>query len=348
MRGRWRWICWPLFDAWVALLFSAGRDMRPAAQSLSLLRQRKEPKKGDPTSATPALRCGANLRHSACGVRRRTRCVHFAHCAQTTAASQSTKRVHAALHAPPRKRRAAGAASRGWKTHSGHRCARPQVWLLAGPSAAMARVGVELPSGRAEKRRAWGGHGQRSMPMHRDLACCGCLSAVNEVNAASSAAPPRARASQVAPKRSAGDTASGVAFLWFLSLASQRKGLRRRAHIPASGSQQKSLPIGQQRTDATPSPSPQPGGWRRDAATLQAVQFRAGGTGAAAFSPKGAREQDLTPTLSPRRQGVNPRSAAPPPASRQSPPRRRRPAATRPHRPAAGRSVAGPWAGRRR
>ena len=348
MRGRWRWSCWPLIACSVVLRAPVGRDMRPAAHLLFLYAQEKEAKESAPTSATPALRYGANLRRNACGVRRRTRCVHFVHCAQTTAASQSTKRVHAALHAPPRKRRAAGAASRGRENHSGHRCARPQVWLLAGPSAAMARVGVELPSGRAEKRRAWGGHGQRSMPMHRDLACCGCLSAVNEVNAASSAAPPRARASQVAPKRSAGDTASGVAFLWFLSLASQRKGLRRRAHIPASGSQQKSLPIGQQRTDATPSPSPQPGGWRRDAATLQAVQFRAGGTGAAAFSPKGAREQDLTPTLSPRRQGVNPRSAAPPPASRQSPPRRRRPAATRPHRPAAGRSVAGPWAGRRR
>ncbi len=44
------------FDAWMTPLLSAGRDMRPAAQSLSLSRQRKEPKKGDPTGRVPSLR----------------------------------------------------------------------------------------------------------------------------------------------------------------------------------------------------------------------------------------------------------------------------------------------------
>ena len=72
--------------------------------------------------------------------------------------------------------------------------------------------GLHLPSGRAEKRRAWGGHVLRSKPMLCALTRCGCLSEVNAVNDASSAAPPHARASQVDPKRSAGDTASGVAF----------------------------------------------------------------------------------------------------------------------------------------
>ena len=70
----------------------------------------------------------------------------------------------------------------------------------------------KTPSGRAEKRRAWGGHVLRSKPMLCALTRCGCLSEVNAVNDASSAAPPHARASQVDPKRSAGDTASGVAF----------------------------------------------------------------------------------------------------------------------------------------
>ena len=186
------------FAWWLALHAPAGRDVRPAAHLLFLYAQEKEAKESAPTSATPALRFGANLRHSACGVRRRTRCVHFVLFAQTTAASQLTKRVHAALHAPPRKRCAAGAASRGRETHTGHRCARPGQKPTPGPSAAMARVGVELPSGRAEKRRAWGGHGEQSMPMHRGLTCCGCLSAVSAANAASSAAPPQARASQAA------------------------------------------------------------------------------------------------------------------------------------------------------
>ena len=99
-----------LFASWLALHALAGRDVRPAAHLLFLYAQEKEAKESAPTSATPALRYGANLRRSTCGVRRRTHCA-LARSVQTTAASQSTKRVHAALHAPPRKRRAAGAAS---------------------------------------------------------------------------------------------------------------------------------------------------------------------------------------------------------------------------------------------
>ena len=227
-----------------------------------------------PTSATPALRFGANLRRNACGVRRRTRCVHFVHCAQTTAASQSTKRVHAALHAPPRKRRAAGAASRGWKNHSGHRCARPRCWLLPGPSAAMARIGVQLPSGRAEKRRAWGGHGQRSMPMHRGLTCCGCLSAVNEVNAASSAAPPQARASQVARSEAKGHGQWGRLFFAYFLLATQKKA---GAPPGAHPGQRKNAAPTKHRTTANNSdarcPSPQPSPQRGEGARPHIAAF---------------------------------------------------------------------------
>ena len=64
--------------------------------------------------------------------------------------------------------------------------------------------GLQRPSGRAEKCRAWGGHGQRSMPVRRALACCGCLSGVSAANKASSAAPPQARASQVARSEAEG------------------------------------------------------------------------------------------------------------------------------------------------
>ena len=124
-----------LFNVQLTLHASAGRDVRPAAQSLSLSRQRKEPKKGDPKSATPALRFGANLRHGACGVRGGTRCVHRVLSAQTTPASQSTKRVHPAVHAPPRKHRAAGAAT----------------GVLMRAIAALG-PGFEIPSGRAGRR----------------------------------------------------------------------------------------------------------------------------------------------------------------------------------------------------
>ena len=47
--------------------------MRPAAHLLFLRRQEKKAKEGDPQSATPALRYGANLRRGGCGVRRGTR-----------------------------------------------------------------------------------------------------------------------------------------------------------------------------------------------------------------------------------------------------------------------------------
>ena len=80
------------------------------------------------------------------------------------------------------------------------------------PSAAMARGDFTSPL--AVSRSA--GRGAGAAAQHaalRDLTRCGCLSEVNAVNEASSAAPPHVRASQVAPKRSAGDTASGVAFL---------------------------------------------------------------------------------------------------------------------------------------
>ncbi|MBN9405587.1 MAG: hypothetical protein J0I00_09190, partial [Burkholderiales bacterium] len=79
--------------------------------------------------------------------------------------------------------------------------------------------GFELPSGRAEKRSGWGGHGQRSMPMLRALTCCGCLSEVNAVNEASSAAPPQARASQVARSEAKGRGQWGRLSFAFFSLA---------------------------------------------------------------------------------------------------------------------------------
>ena len=300
MRGRRRWNCWPVFDVRLMLRFSAGRDMRPAAHLLFLYAQEKEAKESAPTSATPALRCGANLRRNACGVRRRTRCVHFVHCAQTTAASQSTKRVHAALHAPPRKRRAAGAASRGWKNHTGHRCARPRCWLLPGPSAAMARVGVELPSGRAEKRRAWGGHGQRSMPMHRDLTCCGCLSGVSAANKASSAAPPRARASQAARSEAKGHGQWGRLFFAYFLLATQKKVGAPPGAYP--GQQAHAEPQKKQTTANNPTPAaPHPGPLPRGARERSRAQSCA----------EGASNSRGTSPQSPPRRGQEARSARP-------------------------------------
>ena len=165
---------------------AAGRDVRPAAQSLSFVSPKESnQRKGDPTGCVPPLRCGQPAM-LAVRVRCGTRCA-LTRFAQTTAASQITKRVHPSVHplTPPA---ALLGASRGEEgNHTGHCCARPWVFSLCG--SGLARDGayvlpmrssrasplphpvtqaersdgpkglVESPSGRAEKRRAWGGRG---------------------------------------------------------------------------------------------------------------------------------------------------------------------------------------------
>ena len=76
--------------------------------------------------------------------------------------------------------------------HKGDLSSFPR-WGKAGMGAPRAKrsdgPNPQLPFARAEKRKTWGGQGQRSMPLLRDLTRCGCLSGVNAVNKASSAAP---------------------------------------------------------------------------------------------------------------------------------------------------------------
>ena len=126
---------------------------------------------------------------------------------QTTAASQLTKRVHPAVHAPPRKRRAAGAAPGGFK----------RAIAALGPVREFGAKRSDgpccrwVPSGRAEKRRVWGGHGQRSMPMLRALTCCGCLNEARSAQRVPQHRPGREHRRLPAAQRR--DTASGVAFL---------------------------------------------------------------------------------------------------------------------------------------
>ncbi|AOG24269.1 hypothetical protein BSY15_586 [Acidovorax sp. RAC01] len=68
-----------LVEAWFSggycvPLFRAEAGSRPARDSLSFASPKEsKQRKGDPQSATPSLRCGANLRRGDCGVRRGTR-----------------------------------------------------------------------------------------------------------------------------------------------------------------------------------------------------------------------------------------------------------------------------------
>ena len=90
------------------------------------------------------------------------------------------------------------------------------------PSAAMARV--DFPSPLAVPRSA--GRGAGAAAQHaalRALTCCGCLSGVSEANKASSAAPPHARASQVARSEAKGHGQRGRLFFGYFLLARQKK-----------------------------------------------------------------------------------------------------------------------------
>ena len=98
---------------------------------------------------------------------------------QTTAASQSTKRMHAALHAPaPRPallgtRRGVAKSIRAIASLGPEHAAQSARALWAERSDGP--CGFPLPSGRAEKRSGRGARVQRSMHALRELTRRGCL-----------------------------------------------------------------------------------------------------------------------------------------------------------------------------
>ncbi len=119
------WTCWLIERH--AFARGGGRVVAPAGDLLSFASPKEsKQRKGDPKSATPALRFGVNLRRGGCGVRRETHCA-LKRSVRTAAASQMTKHGRFDAHAtpqPPRRRR----SHRGWtaeNSHTGHRCARP-------------------------------------------------------------------------------------------------------------------------------------------------------------------------------------------------------------------------------
>ena len=243
----------------------------------SLRRQRKVGKRKATPLAVSLRFASGNLRCSRAGRCCGTRFVRCAHAAQTTAASQITMHGHTALPMPAPRPALLGTARGDLNSNTGHCCARPRQQPTPRPSAAMARIGVQVPSGRAEKRRAWGGHGQRSMPMRRDLTCCGCLSAVNEVNAASSAAPPRARASLVARSEAKGRGQWGRLFFAYFLLAAQKKVGAPPGAYPGqrelAGSTEMQT-TAYNSNAAAPHPSPLPRGAREQGSACEAGQPR--------------------------------------------------------------------------
>ena len=124
-----------------------------------------------------------------------------------------------------RKHPAAGAAQGDGRPDTGHRCARPRV--PGSRIRSRTRSRFQLPSGRAETHSAWGRRAPQDARLH-DLTCRVCPNGAPQARSEFRGTP-RARASQVAPERSAGDADSRVAFLLGSFLwRSKEKNLARR------------------------------------------------------------------------------------------------------------------------
>ena len=226
------------------------RVVAPAGDSLSFASPKEsKQRKGDPQSATPALRYGANLRRGGCGVRRRTHCAPAAlrshNCGESEHEAWALRRPCHPATAPPQAQPAGGWAPEHPTAEQPHgpllRSAPPAqrvalaparwgrakqwpVWKSAPPGSLLYAPGA---------RRARGGM-RVGARMLRELTHRSCPSEAPQARSEFCGAP-RDRAPQVAPQRSEGVADSRVAFsLVTFSWRDKRKLLRRRAHTPAS------------------------------------------------------------------------------------------------------------------
>ncbi len=248
VRGSLRWVsrvgvCWGVV--------SRGRDVRPAAHSLSFASPKEsKQRKGDPQSATPSLSlrgrpASGRLRGAAAELTARRRRSVQTCCGESEHEACALRRACA-----PRNRPAAGAASRGGepKTHPGHRCARPTTRALRAarsaersPATAERSDGLDrlpLPSVRAEKHRAAGACVCRRTHALRALTCRSMFERSAQ-RAVSSAAAPADRASQVARSAAEGHARQGRLSFGYFSLAKQRKVPRPPGRDPAPESNRK-------------------------------------------------------------------------------------------------------------
>ena len=182
------------------------RDVRPAAHLLSLTRQRKKAKKGDPTGCVPAADAPGPPAVLAGGMRGRTHCA-LARSVQTTSASQITMRVRAAPHpfTPPPAR--LGASRGACLGNSGRRCAR--TWLV--------RISMPLSPCREAQ-----GLGRVWTPKDGRTACSDWLR-LSERRAASAKRVPQRRPRSEHRRLPAGTRAVGSPFLCLLSFGDPKE-----------------------------------------------------------------------------------------------------------------------------
>lgn len=224
------------FDSWLRLYgigfgavlmrggFALGPGLAPAATFFAARQERRQP----PQSATPTLRVGAHLGRDAGGVRCGIRCALRASLKQP----QRSRSMRDFAHATPPPPSPQGSPVE----------MTPAIAALgSGAGATRREVQAERSDGPwgfkplavPEERRAGAGACAEG---HAPLSDLPRLFERSRRRAVSYAAPPRARAPQAAPERSAGDTDSrGVLCLLFLH--EQEKEVARRGASPGPGKQ---------------------------------------------------------------------------------------------------------------
>ncbi len=211
-------------------------------------RDKKVPKETRPAVCGPfaALRGTPGARRWRGALRNSLRAARFA---QTAAASQFTK--HARLRAcHPTTASPQAQPERGWRRHGPSlrsawtsRRAAPACW---GPSAAMARVGLQPPSGRTEERRAWGGRVCRRTHALRELTCRVCLNGAPQARSELRGTAPRPSTAGCPFALAKGIRTAGACFFCFLFLHEQEKEVARRGESRPRKANPKTQPKPQQ------------------------------------------------------------------------------------------------------
>ena len=205
---------------------AAGRDVRPAAQSLSLSRQRKEPKKGDPTCRVPFASLRGNLRCSRPGCRRRT---HFALRAPFRQPRRVSLRSTGMLRCPcaPRPLRFSARPEGSWEptraiaalglAHAARSACALEAERSDGPYGLQTPCGCACVAGLARWRV------QRSMHALRRLTRRGCLNAAPQARSEFCGAPRKTRDAGL-PRSAAKGAQTWGRFLCLLSCAHKKVG----------------------------------------------------------------------------------------------------------------------------
>ena len=206
---------------------------------LSLLRQRKVGQRKTTLLSVSLRFATGNLRCS-CAGRAAELATRLRRCAQTTAASQITKAGVLRRQPAPRPALLGTARREGGTVRAIAALGLVRGASSAGPSAAMARVGLFTPLWLRLGRGACGVSVGVAAPTHRCLTCRGCLNGAPQARS-EFCGTPRKRPDPGLPRSAAKGSQTWGRVLCLLSCTS-KKGGRPPGRDPASQNQKEELP----------------------------------------------------------------------------------------------------------